>query len=314
MEIISSSGRDDLAIVYIAKTDDGKLIEFVEALQPPLSRREKWVLIISTMFGCPVKCLMCDANSIYQGKLSPEQMLEQIDYLITKRFGGGPVPVQKFKIQFARMGEPALNRAVLAVLRKLPVRYPGQAIIPALSTIAPRGAEPFFNELLDIKSAMYGNGRFQLQFSIHSTDENVRDRLIPARKWTFREIADYGERFFRGGDRKLTLNFALAKDIPVEPEIIRDYFDPALFLIKITPVNPTYSALKNNVVSSIDPRNGAQQPEFIDKLRELDYDVLLSIGEPEENLIGSNCGQYIRKHLNENRVIEDAYTYTLNSV
>jgi len=314
VEIISSSGREDVAIVYIARTEDGGLIEFVEALQPPLPRRDKWVLIISTMFGCPIKCLICDAHSVYQGKLSKEQMLDQIDYLIAKRFGSGPIPVRKFKIQFARMGEPALNEAVLDVLKELPTRYPGQAIIPVLSTIAPLGTETFFQELLDIKNASYGDGRFQLQFSIHSSDERVRDRLIPVRKWTFKQIADYGERLIKGNDRKVTLNFALAENIPVNPKIIRDYFDPDRFFIKLTPVNPTHSALKNNIVSSINPWENTEQPDFIDKLKEYGYDVLLSIGEPEENLIGSNCGQFIQKHLNENLVIKDAYTYSVNSV
>jgi len=314
MKLISSSGREDIAIVYVAQTKEGGLIEFVEALQPPLPRREKWVLIISTMFGCPIKCLMCDANSIYQGKLSKTQMLDQIDYLITKRFGNGPIPVRKFKIQFARMGEPALNKAVLDVLRELPVRYSGQAIIPVLSTIAPRGTDHFFKELLDIKNTLYGSGRFQLQFSIHSSDERVRDRLIPVRKWTFKQITDYGEWFISGNDRKVTLNFALAENIPVDPKIIRDYFDPALFFLKLTPVNPTYSALKNNIISSINPWENTEQPEFIDELKEYGYDVLLSIGEPEENLIGSNCGQFVQKHLNENQVIKDAYTYAVNTV
>ena len=314
MKIISSSGREDVAIVHVAQTKEGGLIEFVEALQPPLPRREKWVLIISTMFGCPIKCLMCDAHSVYNGKLSKAQMLDQIDYLITKRFGNGPIPVRKFKIQFARMGEPALNKAVLDVLRELPARYSGQAIIPVLSTIAPRGTDQFFKELLEIKNTLYGNSLFQLQFSIHSSDERVRDRLIPVRKWTFKQIAGYGERFISGNDRKVTLNFALAENIPVDPKIIRDYFDPALFFLKLTPVNPTYSALKNNIVSSINPWENTEQPEFIDELKEYGYNVLLSIGEPEENLIGSNCGQFVQKHLNENQVIKDAYTYAVNTV
>ena len=100
----------------------------------------------------------------------------------------------------------------------------------------------------------------------------------------------------------------------MNPKIIRDYFNPTLFFLKLTPVNPTYSAIKNNIVSSINPWENTEQPKFIDKLKEYGYDVLLSIGEPEENLIGSNCGQFIQKHLNENLVIKGAYTYSVNSV
>ncbi|MCK5047089.1 MAG: radical SAM protein, partial [Candidatus Heimdallarchaeota archaeon] len=69
MEIVAKYGRDDLAILYIAQ-EDGKFLEFVESLQPPVPRDKKWVLILSTMYGCPVKCSMCDAGTYYHGKIS----------------------------------------------------------------------------------------------------------------------------------------------------------------------------------------------------------------------------------------------------
>ena len=51
--------------------------------------------------------------------------------------------------------------------------------------------------------------------------------------------------------------------------------------------------------------------QFIsDIIRDLGYDVIVSIGELEENNIGSNCGQYILSHLNTNK-IESAYTYPI---
>jgi hypothetical protein len=32
----------------------------------------------------------------------------------------------------------------------------------------------------------------------------------------------------------------------------------------------------------------------------------------EENFIGSNCGQYLRRHLQAEAPIEDGYTYQVN--
>jgi len=75
MKILASTGREDVAMVYMAEIEQGKLVEFVESVQPPLPREKKWVLIVSTLFGCPVKCLMCDAGSHYEGKLSREDIL-----------------------------------------------------------------------------------------------------------------------------------------------------------------------------------------------------------------------------------------------
>ena len=79
MKVIASTGREDIAMVYIAELEEGKLVEFVEAVQPPIPRDKKWVLLVSTMYGCPVGCAMCDAGGFYHGKVSKEDIFAQID-------------------------------------------------------------------------------------------------------------------------------------------------------------------------------------------------------------------------------------------
>ncbi len=307
MRVIQSFGKEDLATVYLGEMADGKVVEFVESIQPPIPREEKWVLIISIMYGCPVKCLMCDAGGHYGGNLSTEEILRQIDYMVLKRFPDMTVPIPKFKIQFARMGEPSLNENVLEVLDMLPKRYEAVGLMPCISTIAPCGTDRFFEVLSRTKELHYSGGRFQLQFSIHTTDEDLRDRLMPVRKWTIQRIAEYGEHFVQDGDRKITLNFALGLDMPFDTDVIHQFFSPHKFLIKITPINPTYSAMAHQLVSYIDPYESSENYDIIEKLRDLEYDVLLSIGELEENLIGSNCGQYVMKHLKARKTIERGY-------
>jgi len=178
MKILTSTGREDIAVVYVAEMKKGKCVEFVESLQPPLPREKKWVLIVSTLFGCPVRCLMCDAGSHYQGTLSTEEIFSQIDFLVRQRFPNGNIPVDKFKVQFARMGEPSFNVNVLEVLENLTSRYDAPGLIPSISTIAPMGTENFFERLLEIKKRKYREGQFQLQFSIHTTDEQLRDGIL----------------------------------------------------------------------------------------------------------------------------------------
>jgi 23S rRNA (adenine2503-C2)-methyltransferase len=311
MKVIASAGREDIAMVYIVELEGGKLAECVESVQPPVPRQEKWVLLVSTMFGCPIGCKMCDAGGFYQGKLTREEILAQIDFLVYKRFPDGQVPARQFKIQFARMGEPSMNAKVLEVLDDLPSRYQAPGLMPSLSTVAPRGTQPFFERLLEIKREKYTQGHFQFQFSVHTTDPDLRDQIVPVKKWSFAEMADYGERFYAPGDRKITLNFALANEMPVDPAILLEYFNPDKFLIKITPINPTYRAVENKLKSYVDPFQAGEEYEVIRALRAAGYDVILSIGEREENLIGSNCGQYIRTHLAADGQITDGYTYKL---
>jgi 23S rRNA (adenine2503-C2)-methyltransferase len=314
MKIVASAGTDEVAMVYIGEMENGNLVEFVESVQPPLPRSKKWVLLVSTLFGCPVGCAMCDAGGYYRGKPTKEEILTQIDYLVYKRFPDGVIPCEQFKIQFARMGEPALNNAVLDVLEELPRRYQAPGLIPSFSTIAPAGREQFFERLLEIHRRYYLGGHFQFQFSIHTTDVAWRDQMIPAKKWNFSQMAAYGERFYAPGERKVTLNFALAEGVPVDPDVLLAYFNPEYFLIKITPLNPTFKARESGLASYIKPSKDEASYLIIQSLRTAGYQVILSIGELEENLIGSNCGQYIKHHITASEPIENGYTYCIQEV
>lgn len=298
MKIIEQVGND-IATVYVGETSKGNLLEFVESTQPPIPREKKWVLLVSVLQGCVVGCPMCDAGGWYKGGLSREEIFEQIDHVVGKRFPDKKIPIEKFKIQFARMGDPALNSEVLDVLRDFPKIYSAPGLLPSVSTVAPYSCEGFLEKLLEIKTKYYSNNNFQLQFSIHTTDLELRDKLIPVKKWGFEEIAEYGKRFKTSNDKKITLNFALAQNCPLDANILRKHFDPEIFLIKITPVNPTINAKKNNIKSYLVESETEDKLNIIGKLRTAGFKVLVSIGELEENKIGSNCGQYLKQNRGE---------------
>lgn len=310
MRVIKKTKNSTLASVYVAESATGQLVEFVESTQPPFTREEKWVLVISTLYGCPVECRFCDAGGNYKGKLGYDELLFQIDYLIREYYPDLVVPGTKFKIQFARMGEPSFNLHVLQILEDLPDLYTIPGFIPSLSTIAPKGTGNFFNRLLEIKKRKYPLN-FQLQFSIHSTQKVQRDHLIPVRKWDFHEIANYGKHFFDPGGRKITLNFALSTVSIIDPKILIRYFDPDLFIIKLTPLNPTHKAGLNKMQTLITPEHS--EYEIIDQLKSKGYEVILSVGEWEENLIGSNCGQYVQACSKARVKLPEAYAYELSS-
>lgn len=297
MKIISSIGSEDLAIVYIAETAGGELMEFVESVQPPRSREEKWVLILSTLYGCPVNCPMCDAGSYYHGRISKDGIFAQIDAMVTKRYPDRKIPAKQLKVQFARMGEPSFNRNVLDVIEEFHYYFDAPGFMPSISTIAPNSAEDFFEELLRIKNERFNAANFQLQFSIHTTDEKKRNELIPVKKWSFRKIGEYGKRFYKPGDRKITLNFAASNEYPMDPAVLLDNFDPEIFLVKITPLNPTYNSRKTQLTSLIGESGFSETSAVLDDFHRKGYEVLMSIGDIEENYIGSNCGQNMLTHV-----------------
>jgi 23S rRNA (adenine2503-C2)-methyltransferase len=312
MKVVASTSKENSTIVYIIEQEHGKLLECVESVLPSSTRLEKWILLVSTMYGCPVHCAMCDAGGYYQGNPTADEILEQINFLVQQRFHANIIPSKQFKIQFSRMGEPALNLAVLEVLKSLSQRYNAPGLMPSISTVAPAGCKKFFDQLIDIKNEYYSGGRFQFQFSIHTTDEGLRDQIIPIRKWRFSDMAEYGDRFFSPGDRKITLNFALAQQSPLEAGVLKRYFSPEKYLIKITPINPTYRAIETNLISHVDIDSPNQNDEIVSALSAEGYEVIMSIGNVEENFIGSNCGQYVRAHLKAQDKITTGYTYPID--
>jgi 23S rRNA (adenine2503-C2)-methyltransferase len=183
---------------------------------------------------------------------------------------------------------------VLEVLAALPGRVPAAGLMPCVSTIAPCGSEPFFERVLEIKQRLYP-GRFQLQFSLHTTDEAQRGRLIPARCWSYPQIAAFGSRFHQRGERKVTLNFAAAAGLPLEPQQLGAVFDPAHFAVKLTPINPTHAATASGLSGQIDPASPATGEQCAAAFRAAGFETILSIGDVRENLIGSNCGMYVQR-------------------
>ncbi len=67
LEIIKTVGDDTIAKVYIARTPQGKYLEFAEAWD---HEEDRWVLNnLLRLFGCPVGCSICDAGSYFVGQI-----------------------------------------------------------------------------------------------------------------------------------------------------------------------------------------------------------------------------------------------------
>jgi 23S rRNA (adenine2503-C2)-methyltransferase len=247
------------------------------------------VIIISTQLGCPVNCLMCDAGGGFRGNLSSAEMLGQIKAVVTEN-GLDPNACAKFKVQFARMGEPALNPQVITALRDLSGLYSG--VIPCIATIGPKDSSRWFAELLIVRDLFRD---FQLQFSVNSTDETLRNVIMPYPKMSLAELADYGRRFYRPDQRKAVLNFALQEQWPLDAVILRKVFDPEYFAVKLTPTNPTATGRENGLDLNEDIEMiNSKMEEKARNLETQGFLVIRSIGEMEENRIGSNCGQAVK--------------------
>lgn len=297
MDIISKQGDPKLAEVYVAKfrNQDKFMAEFVDARDPDRPTDYKWVIIISTQFGCPISCPMCDAGGNYYGNLSEHEMLSQIDHVVNEHPTDRLHSVLKFKVQFARMGEPALNPAVLDTLVSLSHRYDAPGLIPCIATIAPRSSEDWLWKLLDIRQCIYEEYDFQLQLSINSTDEAIRNMMIPTAKLDLPKLGEFASHFHVKGRRKVALNFAITENAPIDPSVIAKYFNPDHCMVKLTPLNPTIRSQENGLSTALPPDSPDSSSKLCADITNLGFDVILSIGDTRENEIGSNCGMAVRK-------------------
>jgi 23S rRNA (adenine2503-C2)-methyltransferase len=144
-----------------------------------------------------------------------------------------------------------------------------------------------------VKDSLYSGGSFQMQFSLHTTSEEGRKDLVPVDTWSFEEMSRWGEEFVSQDDRKIALNFAPVEGYPLEPAVVSSSFSPDVFLVKLTPVNPTRSAVANGIRGSIDPDQPGRAEEVTAAFRAEGFETILSIGELRENRIGSNCGMFV---------------------
>ncbi|MBI5243343.1 MAG: radical SAM protein [Elusimicrobia bacterium] len=300
-EILSVKDIPEIGKVFLARPpgEASRRFEFVDAVDLGRPRSEKWVVMASTQYGCACACRICDAGNFgYHGNLDAAMILEQIEAAVRLHPEEDPSAVRMFKVHFARMGEPSLNPAVLECLERLAKdgRFP--SFLPSISTVAPSCAvaRDFFRKLRDIKDRRFSGGRFQLQFSLLSTDTEARNALIPVKKWGFAEIAEYGRAWMRGGDRKITLNFALASGIPLDPTEVERFFPPEAFLVKITPVNPTRRADKN-CLTTVWYEPPAHILGLKDDLERRGFKVILNASWPQEVEGRASCGQLAEETL-----------------
>lgn len=92
----------------------------------------------------------------------------------------------------------------------------------------------------------------------------------------------------------MVLNFALAQDVEFDPEVIASIFDADRFAVKLTPVNPTAAGQQAGFQTLLRSARAAVLDHVCERLKQLGFDVVVSVGDEREDTIGSNCGQAVR--------------------
>lgn len=256
--------------------------------------RNKWVATISTQKGCPMKCKFCDVPKFgFYGNASLSELAYQIETIIKNE---EVRETERFNVHFARMGEPTWNNYVLSFSMWLKefVQNCGlnaKTVHPVVSTMLPKAnknLKEYIEEWCYIKNEIY-NGEAGLQFSINSTDDTQRNELFDGKSLSLAEISELAKELPMPKGRKYTLNFPVTAQTILDAKKLSELFDKNKFIVKITPIHETNSAIENGFevtgYADYDVYRKFEQP-----LLEEGWDVIVFVPSKEEDSDRITCG------------------------
>lgn len=261
---------------------------------------EKWVVTISTQYGCSMNCKFCDVPKVGPGKnATRKDMAEEV--LAALEQHKDITDTKRLNVHFARMGEPTFNGSVLASacdLRTVVRRHFGHSVLihPVVSTMLPaanqRLEEFLWDWCFNIKNEIY-DGDAGLQFSINSTNDEQRDYLFSGKSLRLGQIAYLADRLPKPKGRKYTLNFALADDSIIEGSKLASLFDPDRWICKITPLHRTSSAEDNGIRTTGGYEAFTPYKAVEEDLKAHGFDVIVFVPSYDEDNGLITCGNAI---------------------
>ena len=256
---------------------------------------QKWVATVSTQKGCPMKCQFCDCPKYgFHGNASFEDLEYEVEQIL---FNENVAHTERFNVHYARMGEPTFNENVLSFteirLKQLVGQYiSAKTVHPVVSTMLPKSNKNlvlFINEWCRIKNDVY-NGEAGLQFSINSTDEDQRNQQFNGMSLSLAEISDIARSLPSPKGRKYTLNFAVTADTILDSVELTRLFDRDKFIVKITPIHKTNSAVKNGFGITTEYTDYDVYRKFEQPLVDAGWDVIVFVPSEEEDSDRITCG------------------------
>lgn len=228
-------------VVYALQTEDGYPIEVTDTFLPFYTRdaigrkqntlvdyhvgdrSERWMIGVSCMSGCPVRCKFCATSQLRRCRnLSADEIVDQVRFILGKNPESDPRRSEEFKINYTRMGEPFLNiEAVRKAIEIIDGMFPN--VHHYVSTIGVEGSD--FSWI---------KGNVTLQISLHSLDDDKRDWLIPYKKKL--SIEELGQ-IRTDSDLKTTVNMTLVDESDFDITKLKKDFDKESFFVKMSPIN-----------------------------------------------------------------------------
>lgn len=265
----------------------------------PLS--EKWVITISSQYGCSMGCSFCDVPKVGPGRnATKEDMVAQV--LTSIRLHPEVQETKRLNVHFARMGEPTFNWSVIDAAKFIKeicdcLNFKYHPVVSTMMPKANKKLDQFLAHWLWYKNNLF-KGEAGLQLSINTTDEDLRKKQFNNNALTLQEICNLFEEPALSNQqselkgRKITLNFALT-DAPIDAHKLKKLFNPKYFLCKITPMHMTNSCKENKLETTDGYTDYYPYQEVERELKNAGFDVIVFIPSKEEDESRITCGNAI---------------------
>lgn len=264
---------------------------------------EKWVITLSTQYGCPMKCTFCDVPNIpFKGNATFQDLKDQLYNAI--RLFPNVKYTERLNIHFARMGEPIYNPDVFSFAQWLyrdkyqifkDTGLSIEVLHPVLTTSLPKDYMRLQSRIMEwcrIKNDVY-NGQAGLQFSINSTDEYQRNNMFSGKQISLRTLSKIANDMPDPVGRKYCLNFAYSTDFIIDADVLLSFFDPAKFMCKITPIHNNNACRANKIETVGGYSSYVPYRQVEHNLISAGYDVLVFIPSMDEENGLVTCGNLV---------------------
>lgn len=282
-EVLALRADEGRTIKHLWELYDGARVESVL-----MRYTDRTTLCISSQAGCGMACPFCATGQMgLTRNLSTAEIIEQVRkaHLVCEsgELSGGPTRLSN--IVFMGMGEPLANyRSVIGAVHRLVDPSPDGFGMSARSiTVSTVGLVPAIDKLAREGLPV------TLAVSLHAPDDDLRDDLIPVNsRWKVAELLDAARRYFLATGRRVSIEYALIKDMndhPWRAQLLADELNrrgKGWVHVNPIPLNPTPGSIWTASTRRV-------QDEFVRILR--DNGITTTIRDTRGSDIDGACGQ-----------------------
>lgn len=259
---------------------------------------DKWVVTLSTQYGCNSKCKFCDVPKVGKGlNATFDDLKNQLEQALLLHPEVNST--KRLNVHYARMGEPSWNPNVIEITKhiyEITKNHIGDSLVhPVFTTMFPRNNNlliPMLLEWCNLKNEMF-DGNAGLQFSINSTDDEQRNDMFGGSSLSLKDISNIGKLLPFPKGRKYAINIALADEYIIDPVKLKNLFPTDKFMVKITPLHKTISCEENDIKTTMGYVEYTPYRPTEEALKAVGYDVLVFIPSYDEDMGRITCGNVI---------------------